>query len=163
MPSGLFAVTQGGSGSSGNLTIETGKLLIRDGAQVSISTSGTGQGDVNLTVKASESVELIGTSSVNGQVTSRSGLLVGSDGTGTAGELTIETKNLQVLDGAIVSAGTLGEGNGGKVIINASDTVDIIGTSVNGSELSRITTEMRGGGDAGNLDPSTMTAGVYTS
>ncbi|MEM6402789.1 MAG: hypothetical protein AAF757_21600, partial [Cyanobacteria bacterium P01_D01_bin.116] len=151
VPSGLFAVSQGGSGSSGNLTIETGKLLVRDGAQVSTSTVGTGQGEGNLTVKASESVKLIGNLSVNGEVKSRSGLLVGSDGTGTAGELTIETKNLQVLDGAIVSAGTLGEGNGGSIIINASDSVDIIGTSVNGSEPSRITTETRGGGDAGNL------------
>ena len=151
VPSGLFAVTQGGSGSSGNLTIATGKLLVRDGAQVSTSTVGTGDGGGNLTVKASESVELIGNLSVNGEVKSRSGLLVGSDGTGTAGELTIETKNLQVLDGAIVSASTSGEGNGGKVIINASDFVDIIGTSVNGSEPSRITTETEGGKNAGNL------------
>ena len=151
VPSGLFATSQRGSGSSGNLTIETGKLVVRDGAQVSTSTVGIGEGEGNLTVKASESVELIGNLSVNGEVKSRSGLLVGTDGTGTAGKLTIETKNLQVLDGAIVSAGTLGEANGGKVIINASDFVDIIGTSVNGSEPSRITTGTRGGGDAGNL------------
>ena len=151
VPSGLFAVSQGGSGSSGNLTIETGKLLVRDGAQVSTSTVGIGEGEGNLTVKASESVKLIGNLSVNGEVKSRSGLLVGTDGTGTAGKLTIETKNLQVLDGAIVSAGTLGVAYGGKVIINASDFVDIIGTSVNGSEPSRKTTGTRGGGDAGNL------------
>ena len=149
-PSGLFAATQGGSGSSGNLTIETKNLIVRDGAQIFANTVGVGQEGGKLTVKASESVQLIGTNTLSKN--GRSGLLVGTTGTGDAGELTIETGKLLVRDGAFISARTLGEGQGGSVIINASDSVELTGTSAaNTPEPSSITTETQSGGDAGNL------------
>ena len=151
IPSGLFAGSQGeGSGSSGNLTIETGKLLVRDGAQVTTSSLNNDEEGGNLTVKASESVELIGSFSTN-EESSRSGLLVGTTGAGDAGDLTIETGKLLIQDGAIVSARTLGEGDGGSVIIDASESVSIIGTSLNSSDPSTITTETTSG-NGGNIE-----------
>jgi large exoprotein involved in heme utilization and adhesion len=108
-PSGLFALAEG-SGKPGDLTIETRQFIARDGARASASNLGSAQEGGTLSVTASESVQLIGTSA-NGQ--DRSGLLVGTGGTGAAGELTIKTENLQVSDGAFVSARSLGEGRGG--------------------------------------------------
>lgn len=145
-PSGLFALGEG-SGKPGDLTIETGLFIVRDGARASASNLGSAQSGGRLSVTASELVQLIGTSA-NSQ--DRSGLLVGSAGTGSAGELTIKTAKLQILDGAFVSARTVGEGRGGSVIVNASDSIELNGTSADGLP-SLLTTETAGVGDAGNL------------
>jgi len=147
IPSGLFALGEG-SGKPGDLTIETRLFIARDGARASASNLGSAQSGGTLSVTASESVQLIGTSA-NGQ--DRSGLLVGSTGTGSAGELTIKTEKLQVLDGAFVSARTGGEGRGGSVTVNASNSIELNGTSADGQMPSLLTTETTGVGDAGNL------------
>jgi large exoprotein involved in heme utilization and adhesion len=106
-PSGLFALAEG-SGKPGDLTIETRQFIARDGARASASNLGSAQEGGTLSVTASESVQLIGTSPNQ----DRSGLLVGTTGTGAAGELTIKTENLQVSDGAFVSARSVDEGRG---------------------------------------------------
>ncbi|MCL6749653.1 S-layer family protein [Nostoc sp. CCCryo 231-06] len=147
IPSGLFALGEG-SGKPGDLTIETRLFIARDGARASASNLGSAQLGGTLSVTASESVQLIGTSA-NGQ--DRSGLLVGSTGTGAAGELTIKTEKLQVLDGAFVSARTGGEGRGGSVTVNASNSIELNGTSADRQMPSLLTTETTGVGDAGNL------------
>ena len=44
-PSGLFArAREGSSGNAGALQVKAGTVLVRDGAQISSSTSGAGQG-----------------------------------------------------------------------------------------------------------------------
>jgi filamentous hemagglutinin family protein len=148
-PSGLFTSAYG-SGKAGDLTIETRQLIIRGGARASALTAGSlesAQLGGKLSVKASESVQLIGTSP-NGL---NSGLFAGttSGSIGSAGELTIETQKLQVLDGALVSAGTAGEGRGGSLIVRASTSVELMGTSTNG-QPSLLSTRTTGVGDAGN-------------
>ncbi|HEY9600647.1 MAG TPA: filamentous hemagglutinin N-terminal domain-containing protein, partial [Allocoleopsis sp.] len=132
-----------GSGDAGNLTIDTGRLLVRDGALVSASPRGEGKGG-NLQITASDSVEVIGTSA-NGQVPS--GLSAQSDGSGDAGNLTIDTGRLLVRDGAQVSASTTGEGKGGNLQITASDSVEVIGTSANGQVPSGLSAQSDGSGD----------------
>ena len=118
-PSGLFAVANGGSGAAGDLKIVTGKLIVRNGAVVSASTFNGAQGrGGTLAVKASDSVQLIGTSA-NGEI--RSGLLVGTAGTGAAGDLTIATGRLIVQDGARVSAASLSGKAGGNITLQVQD------------------------------------------
>ncbi|MFE1746970.1 filamentous hemagglutinin N-terminal domain-containing protein [Coleofasciculus sp. H7-2] len=151
-PSGLFAVTQGGSGAAGDLTVETGQLIVQDGAQVSASTFGgaTGKGGtLNITA---DSVQLMGTST-NSQF--RSGLLVGTAGTAAAGDLTVETGQLTVQNGAVVSAGTLGQGQGGKLTITAKKSVQLVGTSADGQFFSSLLTQTSGAGAAGDLKIAT--------
>lgn len=123
--SGLFADTRG-TGTAGNLSITTGQLTVRGEARVSAATFSAGRGG-NLTVKAAESVELIGVDSDDFQLFT--GLLTDAEGTGAAGELTINTNRLIVRDGAQVSAATFGEGTGGKLTVNATESVELIGVS----------------------------------
>ncbi len=146
--SGLFAVTKGGSGAAGDLRISTGRLIVRDGAQVSASNFGTGQGRRgNLTVRASESVELNG---ISANSPLRSGLFVGTAGIEDAGDLTIDTGRLVVRDGAVVSAGSRGQGNGGTLTVRASESVQLLGTSADGKPSSLLT-QASDTGSAGNL------------
>jgi filamentous hemagglutinin family protein len=124
VPSGLRNETTG-RGLGGNLTIETGRLIVRDGAWVTTGTGGQMRGG-ELTVNAKESVDLSGSSEANNLP---SVLSSGTQGAGNAKPLTINTQRLSVRDGAIISAGTSGSGRGGDLTINASDSVELIGTS----------------------------------
>jgi filamentous hemagglutinin family protein len=148
--SGLFAQS-GGSGDAGDLTIVTGRLLVRDGADVSVDTFGSGNAG-NLQITASNSVEVIGESTANGHNTS--GLFAASNGSGNAGDLIIVTGRLLVSDGAEVLASTFstfGSGNGGSLQITASDSVEVIGTSAVGRGPSGLEAESHGSGDARDL------------
>ena len=142
-----------GAGDAGNITINAKRLIVQDGGVVStqaiaevinnerIPTSGPGG---NLTVNASESVELMG----NG-----SGLSTATRGAGAAGSLTINTRKLIIQNGAQVSTASEGEtlrrqpletGPGGDISIINAEFVELDGGF--------ISTETRGlGGDAGDL------------
>jgi len=150
--SGLFAPTQG-EGNAGELRIATRRLLVRDGATVTAGTlGGTGKGGT-LSVTASDSVEVIGTSA-DGQFSSR--LSAQTEGEGDAGELRIATRRLLVRDGAQVSASTYSTGEGGTLSVTASDTVELIGSSAHGRfPSSGLFTQAGGEGDAGNLTIAT--------
>ena len=150
VPSALSASTSG-EGDAGDLTIATGRLLVRDGAQISAGTFGTGEGGT-LSVTASETVEVIGTSA-DGQVLSA--LFTQTEDEGDAGDLTIATGRLLVRDGAQISAGTFGTGEGGTLSVTASDTIEVVGTSADGRFPSRLTAQTFGAGNARDLTIAT--------
>ncbi|MDZ8237653.1 S-layer family protein [Nostoc sp. ChiQUE01b] len=139
------------SGNAGDLTITTPDLLVRDGAQVSTGTFGTGKGG-NLFVNASNKVELIGISA-DGRTVSALGASAQTGSSGNAGNLTIETQDLFIRDGATVITATFGTGNGGNLTVNASGSVEVIGASANGLFNSRLSTSANQDltGNAGGL------------
>jgi len=156
-------------GGAGNLTINTSKLIVSNGAQVFLDTSlsdSVGQ----LTVNASDSVELIGglpfaSSSPNGGFLS-SGLFSSTYDVGNAGDITINTRRLSIQGGARVSTESSGQflfsenlfkpatGQGGKLTVNA-ESIELTGTSPNGFRRSSLSTSTRGSGAAGNLKITT--------
>ncbi|MEH2458884.1 two-partner secretion domain-containing protein [Nostoc sp.] len=148
------------TGGSGNINITTKKLLVRDGGQL--------QGQ--LTINASDSVELIGGTSVRQQDGSdliSSGLFSATYGDKNAGNITINTRNLRIQGGAKIS--TTSEsiygyfsnelipatGKAGNLMVNASESVELIGTSPNGSRISGLFSGTEGPGDGGNLTLTT--------
>ncbi|MBE9001539.1 S-layer family protein [Nostoc sp. LEGE 12447] len=149
--SGLFASAQRNStGDSGNLTIKTNTLLVKNGAQVDASTLGAGKGG-NLTID-SQDVQLIDRGS--GLFTSANLNL-----TGDAGDLTIKTNTLLVKDGAQVGTVTFGAGKGGNLTIDAQDVQLIGGTSDDGRFTSGLSAsaQRNSTGDAGDLTIKTNT------
>ncbi|MEQ8540255.1 MAG: filamentous hemagglutinin N-terminal domain-containing protein [Coleofasciculus sp. D1-CHI-01] len=154
-PSQIITTTLG-AGEAGNLTINTDQLMIRDGGRVDASTVGEGQGGI-LDVNASDSVEVSGSipagTTLDGIQYSWLGTF--SAGTGIAGQTRINTGRLIVRDGGKILASTLGEGQGGILDINASESVEVIGT-IPGTKFteilpSQISTETRGTGTAGTI------------
>jgi large exoprotein involved in heme utilization and adhesion len=156
-PDGQFAsglrsaVEQGARGNAGNLTINTGRLVMRDGAQISAATRGLGNSG-NLTVRAVDSVELVGTSA-NGRFASGLTSAIEFGGVGNGGNLNFETRRLQIRDGAQISTATFGQGNAGSINFNAEESVDIIGTSPDGQFASGLRSAVEQGarGNAGDL------------
>jgi large exoprotein involved in heme utilization and adhesion len=130
-----LAATSNQVGDSGNITIDTGKLQVSDGADISVTAFGTGRsGDIN--IRASDTVELIGVSVIpDTAIFSRSGLFAATEGTKDGGSITVNSPRLIVKDGARVSVSTRGKGEtgipggrGGNLIINAPDQIDLTGT-----------------------------------
>ena len=132
-----LAATSRGRGDSGNVNIQTERLIARDGADVSVTAFGDGASG-ELTVNATGSVELIGAgTSPDGANFSRSGLFAATEGTRDGGNLTIIAPRLIVKDGARVSASTRGPGDGetrggrgGNLTAIASDSVELSGQFV---------------------------------
>jgi len=144
--SGLLAQSEGSGGDAGNLTIDTGRLLVRDGSQVSASTGGEGKGG-NLQINA-DLVDLIGTSA-DGQFAS--GLSAQSEGHGNAGDVTIHTRRLLLHDGAQVSVATFRQGKGGNLQINADESIEMVGESAESESVSGLFATSVESGDAGNV------------
>ncbi len=153
------AKTNGGSG--GNLTIETKRLLVADGGQISTATvNNNNAGNLKLTA---QEIEVIGAN--NDGIPSR--LITASEiasedaepQEGVGGNLTIKTGSLLVADGGQISSATLTKGDAGRLSIKA-ESVKVIGRTPNGVFPSSIGTNtgnvfVFASGDAGKLSIET--------
>ncbi|AFY80863.1 filamentous hemagglutinin N-terminal domain-containing protein [Oscillatoria acuminata] len=135
LPTGILNNTLFGTGTGGNVTIKTTRLINRGGALISANSGGgnTNSGLVtaggvggNINIEASESIEISGVSP-DGLVTSGPGTTTFSEN--PAGNLTISTGRLSISDGAIVSSATFNSGDGGTLTVNATEGIDISGQS----------------------------------
>ncbi|BAY79270.1 filamentous hemagglutinin outer membrane protein (plasmid) [Nostoc linckia NIES-25] len=105
---------QTATGFGGNLKIQTQSLVIKDGAFVSASNRGEGQGG-KLEIIATKSVAVTGVSFLVDYPTY---LQIDGLGKGGAGDLIITTPLLLVDDRARISVSSI-SGQGGNIIINA--------------------------------------------
>ncbi|MFN6515665.1 MAG: filamentous hemagglutinin N-terminal domain-containing protein [Nostoc sp. CreGUA01] len=159
-----------GGGGAGNLTINTKRFIVSNGAQVFVDNS-VSDSVAQLTVNASDSVELIGGFSFqifspNDRFIS-SGLFSATYDVGNAGNITINTQKLSIREGAQVSTRSDGRflfaqnqfkpatGQGGNLTVNASKLIELSGISANGLTPSSLSASTKGSGSAGNLDITT--------
>lgn len=119
-----FTSLTSGSGPSGNIKVSTGKLKATDGAFLASVTRETGRGG-DITIDATDSVELFG---VNDITLQPSAISASTFGSGQGGRVIITMPRLVVKDGGRVDSSTLRIGSAGSVIINASDSVEVTGT-----------------------------------
>ncbi|NEP12332.1 MAG: filamentous hemagglutinin N-terminal domain-containing protein, partial [Symploca sp. SIO2C1] len=124
--SGIGATTFSGgdAGDAGDVAVFTGNLTLLGGGSISSSTFGASSGG-DVTVKASESVELVGAIPILLQPSILSATALNE---GDAGSLTIKTSRLVVLDGARIDSSTLAMGSAGSITIDASESVEVSGT-----------------------------------
>jgi filamentous hemagglutinin family protein len=143
----LAANSIGDTGRAGNIEINTRSLRVEAGASISSGSGAqiggrviTGGAGGNITVNASDSVEVIGTSASSIPSRKISAIVAGTLGSGKGGDVTLNTRRLSVRDGGLIQAGTLGAGQGGNVTVTADESVEIAGTSRDGSYPSAIVT-----------------------
>jgi filamentous hemagglutinin family protein len=128
----------GSNGNAGEIAINTKRLTISDGAGISSANGGiignqlldaSGGRTGNLTIRATESVELAGISGVlaNG---SRNGTYLSSItfSSSQGGNIRIQTPVLTLGNGGFISTASLGAGDAGKITIDAR-RVELIGTT----------------------------------
>ncbi len=110
-----------GVGQGGNVEITTGSLDVQDGAQLIASTRG--QGDAgNVTVTATDSINLRNNSSINNRVQ--------RGATGNSQRITLDTPNLSLSGDSTISAATNGNGSAGDIRIQNADTVSLNDSSI---------------------------------
>jgi filamentous hemagglutinin family protein len=158
---GIFNEVSGEVTGEGKiLSIETRRLIMEGGAQVSTNTYGAGRG-IDLSVKASESIHLVGNSP---GLNIPSGLFarVEIGATGDGGVLTIETKNLLVQGGAQISTDTFGIGDAGELRVTASESIIVEGRRLDGLIGSGLFAQVNpdATGDGGNLIINTQKLNV---
>lgn len=134
---GIGATALSELGTAGNLIINTGKLVLRDGMRITSSTLGNGNSG-SITINASEAFEIggtrvfqnqDGTTTVEGGIVRSAAVLLspfirqlfgvpdvpGGDG----GSITINTPRLNLEDNGSITVRNDGTGDAGNLIINA--------------------------------------------
>jgi filamentous hemagglutinin family protein len=125
--SGIFAtVEENAIGQGGDIRITTRSLEMTNGGFLSAGTAGEGNGG-NITINARDRVVLQG-----GIALSNGGFIptaINNDARqgaiGEAGDINVETRTLQLLNGAGLSSSTGGQGAAGKVILNVRDRASL--------------------------------------
>jgi filamentous hemagglutinin family protein len=152
-------VFAGATGKGGDLQLTAKKLSLNNNALFFNSTLGTGDAG-NIFLRVSEDISLNNSSFIDSSVF--------PGGVGKGGNLDIETKNLTLTNGSVISAAVLrsaglgdtllpgARGQGGSIRINASDSVTFSGISSTGfsSAISTLT-ERGASGDAGDITLTT--------
>jgi filamentous hemagglutinin family protein len=117
-PTGAFTqTTVGATGNAGNLSIETGRLIIQDGAALATTTFGQNSNAGTISIRASEFVSL-----ENGSILSG----VAGGAIGNSGGIDIATPSLSIT-GGVIQTQTLGQGRAGDVQITAANDVNLSG------------------------------------
>ncbi|MEM9213475.1 MAG: filamentous hemagglutinin N-terminal domain-containing protein [Cyanobacteria bacterium P01_F01_bin.150] len=122
----IRATAIGGRGNAGNIDLQTGNLIVKDGAVIASSTL-IGQGNSgNISIQA-DSIRLTG----NNNQLSGSGISSATLGSGNAGTVEINTRLLEILDGNIIDSSSISDGNAGSLDIHASERILVRGAIPN--------------------------------
>ena len=152
------------TGQGANIKIQLANLAI-EGASINALTFGNGQGG-SINIQATESMRLYGIRS-NDLGSSIITLARGtSENAGRGGTIDLATKQLELTDGAQITTGTLGTGQGGDANLKVTEKILLSGQD-NKNTSSRILTTTFGSGSGGALileaNQLTLTDGTFIS
>ena len=152
--------TPSATGSSGNIAVTAPQLGIFDGARIiSVSFGGGNAGDV--TVNVTDSILISGFASFTGG----NPLLAGSNfndnfssriysenfSAGVGGDVSVSTAKLSLVDGGQIGTSSAGVGNSGNVTVNASESMEVIGSNLfELREVSGVFIDILGTGNGGD-------------
>ena len=144
---GILGLLTLGSGSTGNMRIETDTLLVQNSYPVggiSAIKPSSGSGSVgSITIQARNRVDVI-----NGRISTFSE--AGSRTQSTPGDITIETRRVNIKDGGSISTDTFSSANAANIYVKAAEYVDISGVSFLNSQISS-STGLGATGNGGNV------------
>lgn len=154
--SGFFSETID-RGSGGDLEISAQSIALSGGGRLFSRSFGDGPGG-HLSLRVTDSIQLtqVGTISPN-LFTSIYAYTLGS---GRAGDLSLVTRHLSLIDGTAISSGTQGPGNGGNLVIEAAESISVSGVLPILLVPSSINTVTTGSGNAGAAIVETGTLSI---
>ena len=144
-----------GTGNAGNINIETRELMVDDGGQITASTFGNGNSG-NISIVATESIALRGLDPQGFGATIAA--QVNPEAIGNSGGITLETGQLTLENGSLISTTTFSQGSAGKIDIRATEAIDLSGFSlIDNNRPSSIVSQVDfdGIGNAGDIQIET--------
>jgi large exoprotein involved in heme utilization and adhesion len=180
-----------GGGAAGTIQVDAGQVILTRGSQIDSSTQSTGQGGA-ITVTATESITIHGADSVgnasglfsetfssgNGgnltmftpALTMAGGILrAATFGAGKAGDIVVEVGRLTLTEGATIDSSTDATGQGGSIMVRATEALSISGRNSTTGDPTRLGS-IAGAGSSGHagrvllFTPSlTMQEGVIST
>ncbi|MEQ9485499.1 two-partner secretion domain-containing protein [Coleofasciculus sp. F4-SAH-05] len=127
-------------GNGGEIRLKTGSLSLRDSASIDTSTNGQGNaGDI--IVQVDDQIQLINNALINSSVN--------DNAVGQGGEINLASDSLYIADNSGILSGTIGQGNGGRIVVNVDDSVSIM------QNAAIVTSSLQG--DAGDIEITTPT------
>jgi filamentous hemagglutinin family protein len=152
------------AGNAGNVRLVAPEVFVLNGARVGSVAGNSGNGG-NISIEGSRSVVVAGTDQ-RPTLENRGSRITASSrftATGNAGSIQILTGGLRLADGARVSSSTSGLGQGGSILLDASDGILLTGARGDGSGTSvRASTEVEGTEATGDLSNRLGNAGPIT-
>jgi filamentous hemagglutinin family protein len=129
--SGIFStVNSSGVGNAGGITINTNNISLTNGGTINASTLGKGDaGGVIINANGTISADGEAKNGFNSGVFSQ---VAREQAEGNAGGIKIDTNNISLTGGAVISTSTFGKGNAGSVIINAAGSISADGADTEG-------------------------------
>ena len=109
------------AGNGGMLTMDATTIRIEDGAFVTASTNGKGNGG-EIRLNAKESVFLSGDTTYL-----KATVMINSENTGNGGSIHIDAKHIQIDNGAYIETSTYSKGRAGNISLNATHSITISG------------------------------------
>ncbi|GJD22872.1 filamentous haemagglutinin outer membrane protein [Rivularia sp. IAM M-261] len=135
----LSQVEAGGTGKGGDIYFEAASLKLQNGAQILTSIKEASDGRLpgngeagNVKVKVAGAVDIVGKKVSIGKddVPSEIGSRVNIGAEGKGGNIIIDSSSLNLQDGAVVTASTLGKGDAGNVNVIVKGEVFLDGSIV---------------------------------
>ena len=111
-----------GVGDAGGLEINTTKLSLTDGAFITASVSGTGNAG-SIIINVLDTVEVTDNSLISVNIL--------ENAIGNSGNIEINTANLSLMGGSVLTGSSRGQGNAGSIVITATDKVFLENSLIN--------------------------------
>jgi filamentous hemagglutinin family protein len=144
------------SGGSGDINVTTQGLEIVQGSTIANKTFNSGTSG-NININAGESIRVSEFSPIDTARTSS--IIAFTVSTGNAGDVSVNTKNLSVLDGSSIASFTqTGSGSSGNVLVKA-DNIEVSGVAPQG-DRSTISSSSLSSGNAGTVNIETKNLSV---
>lgn len=137
-----------GFGNGGDIAISTPKLVLQLGGAIVTRTFGPAKAG-SITVNAPKSIQVIGASPVDVRAASVINSI--TFGSGKAGDIKVKTGQLNATGGGLLISTTSGTGAGGDVIVDAAESVTLIGVEQSSFLPSSISASTLNAGSAGTV------------
>ncbi|BAY09327.1 two-partner secretion domain-containing protein [Calothrix sp. NIES-2098] len=137
-----------GRGNGGNINVNVGSLSLNQGI-INASTSGQGNAG-NVSIQTKDAVSLTNGAGIYSYVD--------EGAVGNGGSIKIQAGSLSLIKGSEIDTRTFGQGNGGKITVNASEAISLDGFGNDSNLFTRIISAVgnSGVGKAGDIE---LTAG----
>jgi filamentous hemagglutinin family protein len=149
-----FGSTSLSSGNGNDIRIVAGRLRLRNGGSILAEVplvESTGVGG-NIAIQSTDDIQMLGSSP---QSLFPNEIIAVTRGDAMSGNVNITTRRFTVRDGGGVGSLSQGTGNAGNLLLNASESVQVIGVAPDRLQPSGITSAALGQGNAGRVTLNT--------